>query len=185
MRKEDCFQLGNITKQHGYKGDVSVHLDVDDTSKYEQLKAVFIERGTALIPYFIEKMEVKSGGQYKVTFEGVHGAHAAEELVGANLFLPLTQLEPLTGKKFYYHEVIGYMIEDASKGEIGPIEDIIDFSVNPLAKVVREDTEILIPLNDDVIEALDRKNKVMHVKLPEGLLDLYLNPDSDGPEGQD
>lgn len=185
MRKEDCFQLGNITKQHGYKGDVTVHLDVDDASKYEQLKAVFIERGTALIPYFIEKMEVKSGGQYKVTFEGVRGAHSAEELVGANLFLPLTQLEPLTGKKFYYHEVIGFMVEDETEGEIGPIEDIIDFSVNPLAKVLVGDAEILVPLNDDVIEELDREKKVMRVKLPEGLLDLYLNPDSDSPEDQD
>jgi 16S rRNA processing protein RimM len=185
MRKDDCFNLGNITKQHGYKGDVTVHLDVDDTSKYQNLKAVFIEKGPSLIPFFIEKMEELSSGQFKVTFEGVRGAHAAEELIGANLFLPLTSLEPLSGKKFYYHEIIGFMISDKTNGEIGMIEDVIEFNVNPLAKVFQNESEILVPLTDDVIEKIDRQKKVMYVDLPEGLLDLYLNPNSDGPDNQD
>jgi 16S rRNA processing protein RimM len=37
------------------------------------------------------------------------------------------------------------------------------------------DVEIFIPMIDDFIKKIDRENKQIHVKTPEGLIDLYLN----------
>jgi len=34
--------------------------------------------------------------------------------------------------------------------------------------------EILIPLIDEVIVKVDRKKKEMHIRAPEGLIDIYL-----------
>ncbi|MEO9512162.1 MAG: hypothetical protein ABJN84_18115 [Flavobacteriaceae bacterium] len=41
----------------------------------------------------------------------------------------------------------------------------------PLAE---DEKELLIPISDDIITKVDRKNKRIQVKTPEGLVELYL-----------
>ncbi len=43
MNKADCFHLGYVAKLHGFKGEVSLFLDVTNPSDYQQLDSVFIE----------------------------------------------------------------------------------------------------------------------------------------------
>ena len=54
MRKEDCYYLGKITKTHGFKGNLILHLDTDEPELYENLESVFIERDGMLVPFFFE-----------------------------------------------------------------------------------------------------------------------------------
>jgi 16S rRNA processing protein RimM len=41
--------------------------------------------------------------------------------------------------------------------------------------VFREGKEVLIPIQDEIIMEVDRKNKSILVDAPDGLIDLYLN----------
>jgi len=59
MTIKDCFFLGTVAKLHGFKGEVSLFLDVSNPSDYQQLTSVFIEIDGALIPFFIEHLKVK------------------------------------------------------------------------------------------------------------------------------
>ena len=114
MDVNDCFQLGKITKPFGYKGEVVFFLDVDDPTDYAELDSVFVEIGGKLLPYFIEEINIK-GNKAVVRFEDVT-AEESGKLVGKNLFLPLSVLPKLTGKKFYFHEIINFAVVDAKKG---------------------------------------------------------------------
>ena len=40
--------------------------------------------------------------------------------------------------------------------------------------LILDGVEILIPINDEFIKEVDRKNKTIVVDTPEGLIDLYL-----------
>ena len=91
-----------------------------------------------------------------------------------DLYLPLAALPKLEGNKFYYHEVIGFTIEDASFGTVGKIVSVNDTTAQPLFEVERGPIEILIPMNDDIIKKVDREHKKIHIEAPEGLIDLYL-----------
>ena len=91
------------------------------------------------------------------------------------LYLPLTQLPKLTGDKFYFHEVIGFTVIDEVHGDIGIIQSINDSTAQALFEVLKEDKQLLIPVNDDIITKVDRKNKAIYVTTPEGLVDLYLS----------
>jgi len=44
-----------------------------------------------------------------------------------------------------------------------------------LFEIKKGSSEVLIPIVDNFIKKIDRKNKRVHVLTPEGLIDLYLN----------
>jgi 16S rRNA processing protein RimM len=43
----------------------------------------------------------------------------ADAIMGNDIYLPLKMLPKLTGNKFYFHEVIGFEVEDKRSGVVG------------------------------------------------------------------
>ncbi|EMR03856.1 ribosome maturation factor RimM [Cesiribacter andamanensis] len=172
MRKEECYQLGTIQKPHGLRGEVAVFLDVDDPSLYTELESVFVDQGGQLIPFFIEGVNVQAQKAI-FKFEEVDSVEAAGSLTGRELYLPLAALPPLEGNAFYYHEIIGFRLVDVTSGEVGTISEVIS-GQQDLLVADRAGIEILVPLHDELIVRLDREKQELHMQLPEGLLDIYL-----------
>ena len=172
MTNDECYQLGKITKPFGFKGQVVFFLDVDCPDDYAGLQSVFVEIKGNLVPYFIKEINI-TGNKAIVTFEDVK-PDEAQSLVGSRLFLPLEMLPKLDGNKFYYHEVIGWKVIDSEKGYIGVIQSVIDYPAQALFQIMENGREILIPIIDQVIKLVDRKEKTIHIEAPNGLIDLYL-----------
>lgn len=173
MTKEDCFYLGRIAKTHGIKGEVTIRLDVDDPSAYRDMKFFLLEINRVLTPFFVEKVTC-SGDKFFVSIQDVKTVEAASALTGKEVFLPLEMLPKLSGKQFYYHEVKGFTLVDAEKGELGPIHDVLEYPTQAILQVFKDKKEILIPILDQVIQKVDRKAKKLYIKAPEGLIDMYL-----------
>lgn len=172
MNKEDCFYLGKIVKKYSFKGEVILKLDTDEPEIYENLNAIFLDFGKTLLPFFIENSLVQKGGHLRIRFEDVATEKDAEELLKRGAYLPLDLLPELEGNQFYYHEVAGFILEDINYGQVGTITSINDASAQPLFVIKTETGEILIPMVDDFIKAIDRKNKKVVVETPEGLIDM-------------
>jgi 16S rRNA processing protein RimM len=181
MNKEECFNLGYISKTVGNKGELLLIFDVDNVKPYQKLESVFVEINKQLVPFFISAIELRGNGA-KVSFEGVDNTSKAEELTRTSLYLPLSFLPPLKGKKFYFHEVLGFKAIDKNFGEIGIIENVLDYPTQALFQIKKENLEILIPVKDDFIESIDRPAKTIHLNAPEGLIDIYLNPQKNTEE---
>ena len=178
MRKEDCFYLGKIVRKHSFKGEVVAKLDTDEPELYSKLESVFIALGNDLVPFFIESSLLQKGNQLRIQFEAVYNEEDAEAILGAELHLPLEFLPKLTGNKFYFHEIIGFSIEDTEKGVFGKIVGVNDTTAQPLFVVDSNGIEILIPMIDDFIVKVDRENENILVQTPEGLIDLYLEEEN-------
>lgn len=174
MRKEACFYLGKIVSKHSFRGEVLVKLDTDEPEVYEHMESVFVSIGNSLVPFFIEHSQLHKSSLLRIRFEEITDEAGADSLMGAGLYLPLTQLPKLTGKKFYYHEVIGFTLIDAVHGPIGTIIGINDQASQALFEAEKDGKRLLIPVNDDIITRVDRKNRNIHVNTPEGLVELYL-----------
>ena len=159
------------------------------------LRGVFIFGGSALILHFdwlmyvfgavlvfsAVKMLVGKDSEEKdlannfiVKFQDVDETEA-KELIKAELYLPLSELPPLSGNHFYFHEVIGFQVIDIEKGNIGTCQDFIEISHNPIMQIDHNGTEILIPAIDEVFKEIDRENKQILISAPDGLIDVYLN----------
>ena len=175
MDLKDSIYIGQIAKLHGYKGGVSLFLDVTHPEEYIDMESFFIEIDGILTPFFVESFKLKNKGFAAVKFQGIDTEQEAKSLLKKKVFIPETELRGLGESNFYDHEVIGFEVEDVVKGEIGKVTAIADLKQNPLLVIEFKDKEILLPIFEDLIVKVDRKFKKLKVKAPDGLIDLYLN----------
>jgi 16S rRNA processing protein RimM len=173
MNVESCFQLGYIIKPHGLKGALSLYLDTDHPEDYEKLESVFVDIKQELVPFFFKNIQVK-GNWAIVQFENIDNFQDADRLRGLFLYLPLDMLSPLEEGQFYYHDVINFMVVDASGRKIGKIINILGVNGNDLFAVDHQGKEVLIPVQDDFITKVDHQEGEIYMRLPDGLLDVYL-----------
>jgi len=174
MKKDECFYLGKIVKKYSFKGELLAKLDTDEPDLYSNLNAIFVDLRGNMVPFFIERSQLHKSDLLRLKFEDVDSEADADSLLKSDLYLPLDLLPKLEGDKFYFHEVIGFSIKDKNFGEVGIIKNINDSTAQALFEIDSDGTEILIPMNDEFIVKVDRKNKTIHVNTPEGLIDLYL-----------
>ena len=174
MTKNDCFFFGKITKTHGLKGEVTIKLDVANPEDFKDLRYLLIEDRGNLIPYFIENQKI-NGDKMIVRLQDVKKVEQAVTFMGKAVFLPNEFMPELEDDDFYYKEIVGFKMVDTQKGEIGEISDVLEYPTQAVIQVMKDGKEILIPIHDDIIQKVDKKAKILTVKAPEGLIDMYLN----------
>lgn len=174
MAATEYFELGTLSKPHGIKGAFHVYLDVDDPEEYEDLDAVFLQLGNEMVPYFITDLQIRSNLNL-MSLEGIETVDAAKELVGVKLFLPVSMLPKLKDNQFYYHEIVGYQVVDKNNGTLGTVKEVYSTGAQDVLVMTYQSKEVLIPLMDEIIPKVDKKNKLIHSILPDGLLEVYLD----------
>ena len=172
MNINECYNLGKVTKPWGVKGQLVLFLDVDSPEDYLDLDSAFVEVKGQLVPHFFH-IDSLNGNKAVATFEDLT-PEQANALVGHDLYLPLSLLPKLTGNQFYFHEVVGFRVVDSVHGDIGTIAQVIDYPAQPLFQVMKNGTEVLIPVIDQVIDRVDRELKTIFITAPNGLIELYL-----------
>jgi 16S rRNA processing protein RimM len=176
MNTSDCYYLGYIAKTFGYKGAVSLFLDVDDPTVYNKMESVLILLGGKLVPFFIDSLTLRPNSrEANVHFQGIDSDEKAALLCGKEIYLPLQYLPELSGNNFYFHEIEGYEAIDKKLGSIGIVERVIDLPGNPLFLIKKDFREILIPVRDEFILKVDRENRQLLLDAPDGLIDIYLD----------
>lgn len=174
MTKNDCFFFGKVTKTHGLKGEITIKLDVVNPSDFRDLRYILIEDKGNLIPYFIENQKI-NGDKMFVQLQDVTKMEQAVVFLGKGVFMPNEMLPELDDNDFYFKEIIGFNLIDEEKGEVGTISDVLEYPTQSVIQVMRDGKEILIPIHDDIIQKVNKKAKVLNIKAPEGLIDMYLN----------
>ena len=174
MRKEECFYVGTIVNKFSFKGELLVKLDTDEPELFLQMESVFIEIGKNLVPFFIERSQLHKSLLLRVKFEDVDDEPMADSLMKRELYLPLSELPELQGNQFYYHEIIGFEMIDTQYGSVGTITGVNDTTSQALFEVDHNGNQVLIPVNDEFIDKLDRDNKTVTVTTPDGLIELYI-----------
>ena len=142
MRSDDFFYLGKVTKVVGLKGELSVYLDTDEPEKYYSMESVFLAQQEELVPFFVTSIKVKNRQQVVVQFQDVD-AGTAPSLVDAELYLPLSMLPPLTGNRFYYHEIKGFEIVDENQQSVGVCTGVLEYPHQSLFQIDHQGIEVL------------------------------------------
>ena len=173
MKKENCFQLGQISKIHGYKGEVVFLSNPDIKLKYNKLESVFVEINKNLIPFFIDSISELSKNAVLVKFNDVESEEKAKKLLKCDIFLPLEMLPKTKTPQLSQSELIGFKVVDDIKGDVGFISAILEMPQQLILEIKNDSVEILIPANENIIYKIDKKNKTVFVNAPEGLIDIY------------
>lgn len=178
MNLDECYYLGYTSKVHGKQGELIITLDVDFLEECKRLESVLIQMNktdTSLIPFFISKSQFQNNGTLRVKLDDIDTIADAKTLVGKSLYIPNHFLPTLEGNQFYHHEVADFKIIDTNFGEVGKLNQILNYPKQAIFEVINTDKkEILIPIADDIIVNVDRSCKTITVSAPNGLIDLYL-----------
>ncbi|AMR26331.1 16S rRNA processing protein RimM [Hymenobacter psoromatis] len=179
MTLEECFELGFIVKPHALKGQMAAQLDVDDAATYGKLKTVYVALATAptkLTAYQVERINPQVGQRVLLKLRGIERIEEAEPLRGSKLWLPLSELPELKDHQFYFHDVIGFQVIDEKGGALGVVENFYELPQQDVLAMRYKGREVLLPVVDELVSHADMEAKQLFVNMPEGLLDIYLNP---------
>lgn len=173
MTKEECFELGFVARTHGLIGEVGVELDVDDPARYQDLEMAFLEIKNQLVPFMVEYCAFHND-KLLIKFEDVDDVDGAGKLTGTKLFLPLEKLPDLGDDQYYYHELVGMEVVDHERGVLGKVENIYSANAHSLMSLQYKGKEVLVPIQDEIVQQVDKQEGKVTVVLPTGLLELYL-----------
>lgn len=181
IKKEDCAELGYISKAHGIKGELKAAFDVYDLNEYRAQSRLFLSKKNApLTPFRV--ISLKPAGKFvNIKLDGIERRDDAEQLIGSTIYLPLTELPKLSDGHFYYFEIIGFTVVDERDGELGTITSFTDTTGQDLLFMDYQGHEILLPATDHTVLRADKEEQKLYTRLPEGLLALYM----DSSEGDD
>ncbi|MDP5139358.1 MAG: ribosome maturation factor RimM [Spirosomaceae bacterium] len=173
MKKEDCYSLGKVTQPHGVKGEVKLWLDVDEVDYYADLDSVLLDLKGQLVPFFIEEITIRDKKSI-ARFEGMKTWEDTQEVIGCDMYLPLSRLPKLADDQYYYHEIIGYdILDNETKSVYGKVDSVVEGSGQDLLTMMIGDKEVLIPVTDGIILKVYKIEKQLFVDLPTGLIELY------------
>jgi len=163
--------IGHTKKLYGVKGGVRVNIKEDFLDDFSKTEVLFLDMEGRKIPYFIQ--EKIYGAPMRVIFENHTQREISQVLTGKEIFL---QEDQATVKEvtpdLIYTPYIGYVLQDEIIGEIGSIQDVLDYPHQEMALIQYKEQDVLIPLNKHIIKEIKEKDKIILVDLPEGLLEL-------------
>lgn len=168
----EFYELGYVSRTHGINGHVIIKLDVDDPNRYHGMDVVYL--GDSKTKYEIEKAELRGDSAF-VLFKGHYTLSSVEDLVGNTAYLPLADLPALDDRSLYLHEAKDMEVVDEVQGSLGKVVKVYDLPHQPVAAVMIEGKEILIPLLRQFIVRVDREKRQLFMILPDGLTDVYRN----------
>jgi len=164
FQSDKYYQLGEITRSHGVKGELSLKLDIEiSEQELKNLESVFVIIDGIPIPFFIENIK-KHNNRFVVKFEDYDSLDKTEELIECKLLVEKTKV-PDYDSDLKLPDLVGYKLVNCDN-DLGKIVDYTDFNGNLLYTL---ENDLLIPANVDFITDVDVDNSVVYMELPEGI----------------
>ncbi|HSK13512.1 MAG TPA: PRC-barrel domain-containing protein [Phnomibacter sp.] len=170
---QDTISIGKLVATFGLGGDLVLQHGLGCKTDLKGLKVLFLEiqRGST-IPYFVESAQAKSLTETRLKLEGLNTKEEARTLLQKQVWIGQDDFERLVASNATI-ALLGYDVVE-NKKLIGTISEVIEQPHQVICSVLVGGKEALIPLNEATLQRIDRKEKKVHVTLPEGLLDIYL-----------
>ncbi len=164
-------RVGPLVGAHGLDGALRLRLDNPDSTALPSLARVYIEAaGTTRECRLLSATRL--GRNYlRVVLEGIDRREAAEALKGAVLLAAASDLPALKPGEFYYFQVLGMEVQVADGKMLGRIEDVFFTGSNDVWVVRSEEGEVLVPVIEDVVKAIDFGARRVTIEAIPGLLD--------------
>ena len=173
MDKEGYFRIGTVLKTKGLKGEMQLYMDYDGVENIK-ITSVFLDIAGKLVPYFVESVKHNQKNSAYLYLEDIDSIEKAAMLVRKDIYLPNKAKPKKKKEEFTLKDLKGFIAVDIYEGELGEIIDIHEFPQQLIAAVNYKGNEVLFPLNESIIQGIDRVKNIVTVDLPEGLLDIYM-----------
>ena len=173
---EKYTSIGFTKKEHRLKGELKVLVEDEYLEDFLKTPVIFLSIKGRHLPFFVEKATLEN--ELTLKLEDVDSKEAAQLLSSKEIFLQPANILKKEERKIEVESdlVFGHLVDftlvDAEIGELGKIEDVIEFPQQEMAVISHNEKEIFIPLHESLIEKIDEKKQYIYMNLPEGILDI-------------
>lgn len=150
----------------------------DSPSIFDAVDTLYLQDGDkAPQPITVQSWR-EHKGLFLITIKSVTDRDQAEALRGRSLLVREADLPELDGDEHYLYQMIGCRVVLSDDTEVGVLKGFYETGEQDTWVIVNEaGTEILLPAVPEFVLDIDLDSEIIVVEPPEGLLDLYLNPD--------
>lgn len=168
LKKEDFIYFGKFLRPHGTKGEIT--LMGDNMTLGDDCDFVAADIDGILVPFFFEYKKSKNNDTMIVKIERMNSAEEVRQLTNRTTYIPREWTEESDEYTWGYFR--GFKAEDTTHGYLGEIADVDDSTINTLFVIENGDDELLIPAQEEFIEAIDHDSRSILFNIPEGLISL-------------
>ncbi len=167
------FKIGKLVAAFGLKGDLVLQHSLGKKTSLKGLETFFIEEKTgSFLPYFIESTKIKSDSEVLIKVEAVDTKEAARKLYPKEVWLLEVDFKKFAASAAPI-SLLGFTMINDDNETLGEVLEVIEQPHQVLCKISYHGNEALIPIHDESLLKIDKKNRKVYVKLPDGLLEIY------------
>lgn len=176
MQTNDCYYLGYISKTIGFEGSLLAFFEVSDPSLYKNLEAIHVLIDGKLVPFFVDEINVrKKDKEVVLDIEDIQTPEQARFLCNRKIFVHQKHLKHnIRQTGFQQESLVGFSVYDQNNNHLGIINEILEYPGNPVFSIKKGKQEVLLPVAEEFIKAVDSEKKEIIIAPPDGLLDLYI-----------
>lgn len=168
-------KIGQFTGTHGLNGMLSIHVLIEFVDFIQEQKFIFIEiKPQTYIPYRLLKVKKETKEDFLVSIKGFDNIDEAKKISLKSIALPVSAFSERQKTLHNPEHLSTFTILDHSTQIKLKIEKILATAGQVLAITQFKDKEVIVPMHESLIEDVDEKNQIIIMKLPEGLIDIYL-----------
>lgn len=171
MGEDSKLYIGRIAKEFGADGELQINLSSEYSIEENIKEPVYVEIDGIPVPIFFKSFRTRGKDKALAIFDDFESSPLASRLIGLSMFVKQEEEEEAEDE-MGLDLFVGFTVIDHDLGRLGTIVDFHDISGNPLFVVDHNGTEILIPVNEDLIVKVSEKKREITFDLPTGLIDL-------------
>jgi 16S rRNA processing protein RimM len=175
--------VARLVRPHGRRGELIAENLTDFPERFHERTRLFLippER----IGSRVREIELENfwflRSRIVLKFAGIDSINEAEALRGFAVAIPAAERAPLEAGSVYVSDLIGCRVIDLNRdsAEVGEIIDVDRESTSTELLVVRRGDrrggggDLLIPFVAEFVIRVDAANRVLEMRLPEGLLEI-------------
>ena len=164
-------KIGTVVSKHGYKGDIKISVSSNNLVTFPDLKYLFIELDDCFIPLKIDNVRSFSKNVLIVKLEEIRSEDEVDEVIHKNIYVDSAEMASNIDSGFFYNDLINFEVITDSK-KIGRIENINSKLPQPVFEIIYDSRKALIPIHEDLIKKIDKKNRIIYLDIPNGLLEI-------------
>ena len=171
MNFNNHVKIGTVVSKHGYKGNLKINVSSLSVDTLQDLKHIFIHIDDCFIPFMIDDIKLFSKNMLVVKLKEINSEKEVGEIIHKNIYVDYTEVQSKKDSVFSYNEFINFNVcKDSQK--IGKIENINTDLPQPVFEIKYGSRIILIPIHENFIKEIDKENNIIHLDIPDGLLEI-------------
>lgn len=170
--------VGGVVKPHGIRGEFCMKSHADSPSLFDAVDTLHMRDGTRPPEPFTLASWREHKGFILITVKGVTDRDRAEALRGRDVLVREEDLPELDEGEHYLYQLIGCDVVLDDGAMVGELKGFYETGEQDTWVITNPaGIEILLPAVPEFVRDIDMDAGTIVIDPPDGLLDLYLNPD--------